>query len=166
MVAAPNGKQTVLPRPACYLPVLQGHFKRHFHAYRAGITEKNMLERLWRHAHQPLPQLHCRAMGEAAKHHMGHVLGLFLQGLIQDRMVIAVDGAPPGRHAVYQLAAIGQTDAHTLGRNHRVHRQRPGQGGVGVPEVVAVKSKGCLIKAMCSVLRHGAAPARRYIPRP
>ena len=161
MIAAANGKQAVLARPARCLPVLQRHLERDFHTHRAGIAKKHVLQWLRRHAHQTFAQLHCRAVGEAAKHDMGHVFDLFPEGCIQSRMAIAMDRAPPRRHAINQFAAIRQTDAHPLCRNHRIDRQGTGHGGVGMPEVAAVKIKGSMVKAMFS---HGAAPAQRCSP--
>ena len=43
---------------------------------------------------------------------------------VQLRVVVAVDHAPPGRHAVDQLATVLQPDAHAARRRHLVGRQR------------------------------------------
>jgi hypothetical protein len=66
-------------------------------------------------------------MGEATEHDMGHAARLLQQGGIQDRVVIAVDGAPPGGHAVDQGAAVSQLQADAMGGHHLGDRQ--GVGG-------------------------------------
>lgn len=46
-------------------------------------------------------------MRQPAKHNVGKSVDLILRGAIENRMIVAVDDAPPGGHAVDYDAAIG-----------------------------------------------------------
>ena len=56
-------------------------------------------------------QLDRRLVGQAAEHDVGHAPELVSTAAVQLRVVVAVDRAPPGRHAVDQLAAVLEPDA-------------------------------------------------------
>ena len=65
-----------------------------------------------------------RIMSNAAEHHMRHLSELRIDGSVKRGMVIAVDRAPPRRHAIDQFAAVLQGEAHAMGAGHRIDRQR------------------------------------------
>ena len=58
-----------------------------------------------------------RLMGQAAEHHMRHFCKLAFDCLPDMRLVVAMAGGPPARHAVDQFAAVCQHDARAL-RSH------------------------------------------------
>ena len=69
---------------------------------------------------------------------MRHLVELSFGGGVEARVVVAVDGAPPRRHAVDQLPAVLQFDADAFGSSHRIGGQGSGGRGIGVPQVVFV----------------------------
>ena len=53
-------------------------------------------------------QAHGRLVGQTAEHHMRHLPQLLVHRRVQRGVAIAVDGTPPRRHPIDQLASIGQ----------------------------------------------------------
>ena len=139
MIAVAQRQQPVFAGLALAHPVLQRHLDRHFHRHRTAVRQEYLGQFGGRQRHQPLAQFHRRLVSDAAEHHVGHAFGLVTQGLIQTRVVIAVDRRPPGRHAVHQPAPVFQLQVDAFGGAYRVHRQGPGGGGVRMPEMVAVE---------------------------
>jgi hypothetical protein len=135
MVAASQGQQAMATGLAPGLVILDGHLDSHLHRHRAGITEEDMLEGLGRQGHQPCHQGHRRLVGEAPEHDVGHPVELVPDGLVEDRVVIAVDGAPPGRHAIDEDPAIHEFDAAAVGGAHRIDRVLIQGRGVGMPDM-------------------------------
>ena len=108
VIPAPNGEQLLFAGAALGGPVLQGHLDGCFHRHRAGIGEEDRPQLPRRDGDEFLRQAHGRLVGQAAEHHMGHRLQLDPDRLVQSRVVVTVNGAPPGRHAVYELAPVRQ----------------------------------------------------------
>src|SRR5690625_1311301 len=81
---------------------------------------------------------------------MAHAVDLLMHGLLDGRMTIAMDRAPPGGHAVDELAAIGQLQLHALGGYHGPDRCRCGHGGIGMPKMLAVEAQ-----SLVPVFDHG-----------
>jgi hypothetical protein len=97
-----------------------------------------VLERLGRDVDEPRRELYRGPVREAAEHDMGHRVELRAKGVVQNGMVVSVNGGPPRRHAVYQLAAVGESQANAARGFHELHRQRLGDRAVGMPNVPAV----------------------------
>ena len=87
------------------------------------------------HRGQPLGQHERRLMRQSAEHHMRHRGELSLDGLADMRMVVPVAGAPPGRDAIDQLAAVGQDDPAALGPDHGQRRRRHLHLAIRQPDV-------------------------------
>ena len=121
------------------VPVLLGHLERHLHRHRAGIGEEHPIQPGRGDLHQLAAQLDGGGMGQAAKHHVGHLAELSARRRIQLRHLIAVNTGPPGAHAIHQSTAIAQAEGHALGAGHLVAGQGMGEGGIGVPDVVQVE---------------------------
>ena len=138
VIATARRDEALLAGPSACLPVLQGHFHRHLDRYRTGIGKEHRLQGFRRQLDQQTGQLDGGAMCQSAEHDMRHVLELAGYRRIQHRVIVAMDGAPPRRHAVDQFATVGQTDAHAVCRPHRVDRQVGTQRAVGVPDMRAV----------------------------
>ena len=62
---------------------------------------------------------------------------LLARGAVERRVAVAVDRAPPRGHAVDQLAAVGQAQAHALRGDDRQRGQRCRQRAVWVPDALA-----------------------------
>jgi hypothetical protein len=77
-------------------------------------------------------------VGQPAEHHVGHVAELAGHGPVEHRVVIAVDGGPPGGHAIDQFPAVGKPQAHTRGGDHRVDRCGIEHGSVRMPHMGTV----------------------------
>ncbi len=73
---------------------------------------------------------HRRLVGEPAEHDVAHPPELVADGGVEHRVGVAVDGRPPRRHPVHQLAGalgrLGQAQAHARRRldHQRRHRRR------------------------------------------
>ena len=53
-------------------------------------------------------------------------------------MVVSVDGAPPGGHAVDEFATVSQTQAYAIGGDHGEDLGHVGSGSVGMPQGVGI----------------------------
>src|SRR5690606_6960557 len=144
VVAAAQGQEAVLAGLPAGLPVLHGHFHRHLDAHRAGIAEKYLFEIAGCNIHQALHQPRGRFVGEAAKHHMGKVVELIPRRGVERRVVVTVDGRPPGRHAVDQPPSIRQVNVDALGAHHRIAGDRRGCRRVGMPDMLPVDTGNVL----------------------
>jgi hypothetical protein len=133
MVAGAQGQQAVTAGLAPGLVVLEGHLDGHLHRHRARIAEKDVLEGLRRQVHQTFHQAHRRLVGKAAEHDMGHAVELVADGLIENRVIVAVDGAPPGRHAIDENPAIHEFNVAAVGGAHRMDGIPFDGRGVGMP---------------------------------
>ena len=157
VIAASDGQKMLFPRLPESLPILDGHLQRDFHRYRSRIGKKHRLQRFRSERHQARREIGCGSVGEPAEHDMGHVAELALQCLVQRFVVVAVNGAPPGRHAVDQFAPVRQADAHTLCRYHRIDRQPGIDGAVRVPHVFAINSNPVVVLSVAhgrAIIRH------------
>ncbi|MNP74700.1 hypothetical protein D3C76_1716210 [compost metagenome] len=59
-------------------------------------------------------------MGDPAKHHVGHLVNLRFHRRIQARMVVPVDGRPPGGHPIDQRFAGGEMQFAPARRGDRI----------------------------------------------
>ena len=139
VIAAADRQQFRFGRQPLSPPILRGHFNRHLHGHGSGVREEDLFQPRWRQRQQFAPQIDGRFMGDAAKHHMGHVLHLRVQRGVQLWVVVTVNRRPPGRHAVDQLFAAGEPEAHAAGARDRVNRQRRRRRGVRMPQMIAIE---------------------------
>jgi len=138
VVAAAQADEVLAGWLALRVPVLDGHLHGDLNRYRTGIGKEHRVQRLRCQFDQFFRQANRRFMRQAAEHNVRHGIDLCFQRCVYLRMVVAVDGAPPGRHTVDQLAAVGKLQAHATGRHHRVHRQLRIHRAVGMPDMVPV----------------------------
>ena len=153
MIAGADGGEAVFTGQAFGLLVLQSHLHGDFYRYRAAVGKEDFIESGGQNGNQTFGQTCGRFMGEAAEHDVAHLLQLGLCGGVEAGVVVAVQGSPPGRHAVDELPAVGQFDDTAVCGANRINRQGIGHGGVGVPNVSAVDGeqlfgchKGCVVK--------------------
>ena len=128
MIGAAKGDEPGPARLALIAPVLNCHLERDFDRHRARIAKEHMLERgigsgARKKSAQPVRQKPGRLVGQPAEHHMRHGPELAFHRREYMRVVIAVDGGPPGRDAVDQPAPVGETDA-AAGCLYRLERGR------------------------------------------
>ena len=114
------------------------YFHGDFDGNGAAVGKKDFIQRGGQEGGQLFGQAGGGLVGEAAEHDMAHLRQLALGGGVEAGVVVAVQRRPPGRHAVYQFAAVGQRDDAAFGRADGVNRQRVGLGGVGVPDMLLV----------------------------
>ena len=57
------------------------------------------------------------------------------------RMVITVDGTPPGGHGVNQLGAVLQLKPNALGRGDLKHGNAFDHGRIRMPQVISIKRR-------------------------
>ena len=142
--------------------VLQHHLQRDLDAHRAGVGEEDVLEPVRCQRDQPLSQPDRGGVGEAAEHHVRHVVELAAYGGVELRHGVPVDRRPPRRHPVDELgaAAIGSSEPQPYaGRGlDQPHRRRLGHRRVGVPDVLAVVRE----QLVGGAVRHSG---RRRCPR-
>src|SRR6478736_6784707 len=70
---------------------------------------------------------------------MCHPLKLRAHSVVEHRMPVTVDRAPPRRHAIDQLAAIGQPQTHTIRADDLQRVTTSGHRAVWMPHVTSVK---------------------------
>ena len=88
-------EETLAPGSTTTHPRLQRHLHRHFDGHGARVGEKDVVEPRRRDLDEKLGQLDRRRMGEAAEHHVRHPPELQADGIVENRMAIAMDGRPP-----------------------------------------------------------------------
>ena len=90
-------------------------------------------------------------MRQAAEHDVRHSLELLLGRFVQLRMVVAVNGRPPRRHAVDQLSSVGELDAYAFGPDRMEYSERVAHRRVRVPQMLPVVGKNlfCLPFCLC-----------------
>ncbi|MND89453.1 hypothetical protein D3C80_815110 [compost metagenome] len=138
VIAVTQGQNALPPFPA-RLPVLQRHLQRHFHRHRSGIRQEHALQRFRRHSDQLATQFNRGGVGNAAEHHVRHLFQLLRGGQVQLRVVISVNGRPPGRHTVNQASAIGQLQFNAAGGLYRITGQWVAHRGVRVPDMALIE---------------------------
>ena len=84
---------------------LEGHLHRDLDRDRAGVGEEDPGQRLRGHLDEPLDEADRGLVGQPAEHHVAHRVQLRAGGGVELRDPVAVDRAPPARHAVDDLAA-------------------------------------------------------------
>ena len=78
-------------------------------------------------------------MSQAAEHYVCHIFQLPFDSLVQFGAVVPVHGAPPRRHAVYQLGTVRQCYHASFRPFYLVRRQRVDRRCVRMPQMVAVE---------------------------
>jgi hypothetical protein len=139
VIAAAWSDEALFAGLAACLPVLQRHLHRDLDGNRARIGKEHRLQGFRRELDQQAGQFDGRSMRQPAEHDVSHVPELLFDGAIQHRVVVAMNGTPPGGHPVNQLAAIRQPDAHPVCRLHRINRQISAECAVGMPDVCTVR---------------------------
>ena len=135
VVARPDRQQPMTAKLAPGLVILEGHLDSHLHRHRARIAQEDVLEGGRGEGHQTLDQPDRRFVGQAPEHDMGHGRQLVPEGLIEDRVVVTVNGAPPRGHAIDEFPPVHELKAAAPGGAHRIDRV-PVQGrGIGMPGV-------------------------------
>ena len=121
--------------------ILDRHFHSHFDSHRTGVRKEDGIEPwgcyLDESFGQPDPGFVC----EPAEHDVGHGDKLVFDDSIQNRMIVAMDGAPPGRHAVDEFCSVGEAQPNALGGNNRKNSGFPRHRRVGMPDLRAVCSQ-------------------------
>ena len=123
MIAVAEGEKA-LARVSLRLPVLQRHFHRHFDGDGAGIGEEHAFEAFRGHRHQLAAQGDRGRVGNPTEHDVRHLVNLRFHRRVQARVIVAMNGRPPGRHAVNQLPAVGEGQLTAVGGHDRIDRQR------------------------------------------
>ncbi|GAB6892914.1 hypothetical protein JCM18909A_07520 [Cutibacterium acnes subsp. elongatum] len=80
-------------------------------------------------------------MGESAKHDVTELGALTVEGLVEDRVSVTVNLAPPRSHRVDDLVVvfpIMQLQPDSVGSRHCKHWVYPDRRGVGVPDMTSV----------------------------
>ncbi len=144
VVAAAHGQQPRALGMAARALKLQAQLDRDLDGDRAGVGEEHPIQPVGRDLDQTLRQAHRRLVREPAEHHVRHPPELLSDGGVERGVAVAVDRAPPRGHAVDQLAAVRQLQAHALRRDDRQRRLRAGQRAVGMPDVLAVEREQCV----------------------
>ena len=127
MIAAPESKQRLARAHTLVDPVLHRHLHGDLDRDRAGVREEHPLEVARHQRGEPLRQHIGLLMREPAQHHMRHHRELPLDRGTDVRVVVAMAGRPPRRHAVDQLGPVVEHDAAALGPGdnerppHRLH---------------------------------------------
>ena len=111
--------------------------------------------------HQAAAEVDGRPVGEPAEHHVAHRVGLAAYGVVEPRVPVAVDRAPPRRHRVDQRRAVGQPDPDALGVVDQLHAVGCGHRGVGMPEVLAVEGeRSGGVRGSCRGIASRLSPVR------
>ena len=113
---------------------------------KAGIAEKNFFQSGRGDLQQQRGKINGRSMGEPSEHHVGHVFELIADGLIENGVVVTMDGGPPGRHAVDEFPPVFQNNADAGSRGNRIDRERILHGGIRMPEMFPIESDSILYK--------------------
>ena len=93
--------------PPAVLPVLEGHLQRDLDRGRAGVRVEDPVEARRRQLDQARRQLGRAGVGEAEHGGVGDSLELVANGLVDQRVAMAVDVAPQRRDAVQVAAPVG-----------------------------------------------------------
>ena len=156
VIAAPDGEH---PPPAGLS--LPGHLHRDLDRHRPRVGQEHLIQRRRprssqsprrrhlatagasrRQPHQPPAELNGWFVGEPAEHHVAHLVQLRPRRGIQLGHGVPVDGTPPRRHRVDDLArfAVNPQAKPGPGRGFgQIRRAWPGHRRVGMPQVVAVE---------------------------
>ena len=119
VVAAAPGQQ----RAPLAVPVLQDQLDRDLDGDGAGVREEHVVEP--GPVREPLREPDRGLVREPAEHHVRHAAELVADRLVDDRVPVAVDRAPPGRHPVDQLAPVGERQPDALRGDDRQAAARP-----------------------------------------
>jgi hypothetical protein len=149
---------------AAALVVLQGHLQRDLDRDRSRVGQEDTLQAGGGDVDQPLAEADRGLVRQSAEHHVGHLVDLRPQGVVEVGVAVAVDGAPPGRHRVDDLPAVGQPEAYPLRAGDQLRHQRIGHRRVRVPQVLAVEVEQ--LRRGYVVLADGHLAGRLPLSRP
>src|SRR5581483_7703122 len=96
---------------------------------------------------------------EPTEHHVRHLGELPLDCRTDVGMIVAVTGGPPGRHAVDQLASVGEHDAAAPRAHDRQRRPCGFHLRVGQPDVA--QPRRVPVRPPCPFARHSMLPFLR-----
>jgi hypothetical protein len=161
VIGAAQREQTLAARLSARVPVLQGELDRDLDRHGARVAQEHALESRRREREQPLAQRDGGLVREAAEHHVRHALELRAHGGLDVRMAIAVDRRPPRRHAVDELAAVGEPQRRAPRALDRVQRRRA-RRRVGMPDGAAVARD----QRMLGLAHPATVPLGLRAPRP
>src|SRR6185437_13774979 len=97
---------------------------------------------------------------------MCHPLKLRAHSVVEHRMPVTVDRAPPRRHAIDQLAAIGQPQTHTIRADDLQRVTTSGHRAVWMPHVTSVKLNQATYTRRTHGSRTRRGPRTRHPSRP
>ena len=103
------------------------------------MDTKQILIQAGNHVAEALAKVDSRLVGEPAEHHVAHCAQLCLAGGDKRGVRVAVNSAPPRAHPLDQAAAVDELDFAALRAADLVGGEGIVEGGVGMPEVVAVE---------------------------
>ena len=149
VVAAPPRQQPPLLAVSLSPPVLNRHLDRHFDCDRSRVGEEDVLERCGRNCHEALSEADRWLVRQPPEHDVRHALELSGGGVVERGMTVAVDGCPPRRHCVDELAAVGEREVRTVCRRNEQRRGRGRHGPVGMPDMAPVECDYVLNRGVC-----------------
>ena len=88
-------------------------------------------------------------MGEPTEHHMAELGTLTAHGLVEDRVAVTMDLAPPRGHAINDLVAVFpvmELQPDPVGGRDGKHRIGPDRRSIGVPDMTSVVFEKMLFK--------------------
>ncbi len=138
VIAVAQRNETRLRRQVPAAPVLDRHLQGDLDGHRTGIGEEHQVESVGGDVDQPLGQGDRRRMSDAAEHHVRHGVELLRYRRVQARVVVAVNHTPPRRHAIDQLAPVGEAQFHAAGGDHGHGSGAGTDRAVGMPDEFAV----------------------------
>ena len=122
VIGATQREQPLAARLSARVPVLHRELDRDLDRHRARVAQEDALEPGGSEREQPFAQGHRGLVGQAAEHHVRQPLELRAHRGLDVRMAVAVDRRPPRRHAVDELATVGEPQhgaARSLDREQR-----------------------------------------------
>ena len=122
VIGAAQREQALAARLPARLPVLERELDRDLDRDRARVAQEYALERARRERDEPLAQRDGGLVGETAEHHVREPLELRAHGGLDVRVAVAVDRRPPRRHAVDELAPVGEPEHRAARALHREQR--------------------------------------------
>ena len=77
-------------------------------------------------------------MRQSAKHHMGNLFNLSVNGLVEYGVVVSMDNTPPTRHAIYQFRTIFQNEGAAVCGAHSIKSGSLGRRAIWMPNDLPV----------------------------
>ena len=119
VVASAQCDKLLTARRALSGLVLNRHFDGDLDGHRARVAKKHHAEADRCNRQQAFRELDSRFVCQPPEHHVGRRGQLLHYRLVQDRMIVSMDCAPPRRHPVNEGCAIGKVKRDAVCGNHR-----------------------------------------------